>query len=66
MQNYDAALELARVCASQARISTSKEAAAELWRMAEEYQEQAARLNGGKWPEIGKPPLWVRGDASGK
>jgi hypothetical protein len=32
--------------------------------MAEEYQRQAAQLDGGELPEIGKPPLWVREDLS--
>lgn len=62
MQSYDDLVHLARLCGQESRISVIKEAAAELWRMAEEYQRQAARLDGGKLPEIGKPPLWVRDD----
>jgi hypothetical protein len=56
MQRNETLIELARLCAQQSRASTIKEAAAELWLMAKEYQEEAARLNGGKLPEIGKPP----------
>jgi hypothetical protein len=60
MQRHETLIELARLCAQQSRASTIKEAAAELWLMGKEYQEEAARLNGGKLAEIGKPPPWLR------
>jgi hypothetical protein len=51
MLTYDELVELASLCAHNARIATSKDVADELWRMAREYQDQAARL--GETPEIG-------------
>ena len=35
---YEDLVELARMCARNARITTSKDVADELWRMAKEYQ----------------------------
>ena len=45
---------LLRIHAHNARIATSKDVADELWRMAKEYQAQAAEL--GDFPEIGDEP----------
>ena len=57
MLTYEDVVELARLCARNARITMSREVADELWRMAKEYQAQAAKL--GDVPEIGdEPPLW--------
>ena len=50
---------MAALCARNSRIATSKEVAAELWRMAIEYQERAAKLDGGKQPEIGQRPSGI-------
>ena len=50
MLNYDDLVELARLCARNSRIATSRDVADELWRMAKEYQEMAAKL--GTLPEI--------------
>ena len=56
MMSYDELVELAGLCSRNSRITTSKEVATELWRMAREYQTQAAKL--GAFPEIGdEPPL---------
>jgi hypothetical protein len=55
MLTYDELVELASLCARNARIATSRDVADELWRMAREYQEQAARL--GEAPELGDKPL---------
>jgi hypothetical protein len=55
MQTY-----LATTCAKQAHITTSKDVAHELWRMAVGYQQQAARLDGGKLPDIGEKPAHLR------
>jgi hypothetical protein len=48
---------LARLRAQQSHASTVKEAAAELWLVAKEHQEEAARLNGGELFEIGNRRL---------
>ena len=54
---YEDLVELARMCARNARITTSRDVADELWRMA--YQAQAAEM--GDFPEIGdEPPLGSR------
>ena len=42
------------LCARNSRIATSRDVADELWRMAKEYQAQAAKL--GVPPEIGHEP----------
>ncbi len=60
MLNYDELVELARLCAHNARIATSREVADELWRMAKEYQAQAAKLDGSTVPEIGDDPVGSR------
>ena len=51
MLTYNELVELASLCARNARIATSKDVADELRRMAEEYRDQAARL--GEVPELG-------------
>jgi hypothetical protein len=38
-------IEIARLCARQAYLTTTKEAAAVLWRMAQEYFDKAAKLD---------------------
>jgi len=50
---YDELVEFARMCADQARITMAKDVAGALRRMAKEYQQRAAELNGGKLPDIG-------------
>ena len=55
MQTYDELAKKALFCANQARISYSmKDAAREAWRLAVEYQGQAAKL--GDAPNIGEKP----------
>jgi hypothetical protein len=49
---YTELLAFATSCANSARLTISP-------RMAMEYQEEAAKLNGGKLPEIGDPPIVV-------
>jgi len=51
MMTYEDLVELARLCARNARITTNREVADELWRMAKEYQAKAATL--GDFPDIG-------------
>jgi hypothetical protein len=48
--------DLSRACAMRnARMTTDRQVADELWRMAKEYQARAATL--GDFPEIGDEPL---------
>jgi hypothetical protein len=56
MLTYDELVELAKLCAHNARIATSREVVDELWRMAKEYQARAANVDGGTVPEIGDDP----------
>ena len=59
MQTYAELVELARMCAFNARATLDPRVAAELWKMALEYQEKAARLDGGRKPDIGPPPEFL-------
>jgi hypothetical protein len=59
MRTYDELATLARFCANQARTSSMKDAAREAWRLAVEYQGQAAEL--GEPPNIGEKPARVEG-----
>jgi hypothetical protein len=57
LPTYDDLAELARICARNARKAIRSEVvAAELWRMAKEYQARAAQLDSGQMPDIGPPP----------
>lgn len=55
MQTYYDLVELARICAGNARTTRNVGVAEEMWRLAREYQAKAA-VFGGKGPDIGKPP----------
>lgn len=48
-------IDLARICAAQSRLATSRDVAHVLWRLATDYVERAARLDGRR-PDIGDPP----------
>jgi len=54
MRTYSEASELATMCARNARLSSTKQVARELWKMAQEYQSEAAQL--GTMPDLGDPP----------
>ena len=54
MLTYIELVDLTQLCARNAWTTTSSEVADELWRMAKEYQAQAAEL--GDFPEIGDEP----------
>jgi len=54
MHTYSEAFELAIMCARNAHQSTNKQVARELWKMAQEYQAEAAKL--GRMPDLGNPP----------
>ena len=56
MQTYTDFMQLALICARNAHTASSKDVAAVLWRMAVEHRDKAARLNGGKAPDLGEPP----------
>ena len=57
LPTYDDLAELARICARNARKAIRSEVvAAELWKMATEYQVRAAQLDSGQMPDIGSPP----------
>jgi hypothetical protein len=52
MEAYDDLVQYARDCMRYAQTATCKEVAEELERVAREYQERAAQLDGGKLPDI--------------
>ena len=52
MPTYRDMVELAKICARQARVASNPEVAQELRRLAQEYQKKAADLDGGVLPEI--------------
>jgi hypothetical protein len=56
MRTYSEALELAKMCAKNARLSTDKRVVRELWKMAQEYQAEAAQLDNGRRPDLGNAP----------
>ena len=60
MDSVSDVAELAKVCANQARLTTSTEVARALWRMAKQYQARAAKLDNGTLPEIGEPPYLLK------
>jgi hypothetical protein len=57
MATYEALVKLALFCANQARTSVVKDAAREAWRLAVEYQSQAANL--GEPPDLGRKPRHI-------
>jgi hypothetical protein len=56
MPTHEDLAELAKICARHARGATDKDVATVLWKMAEDYQSEAVKLDSGKWPDIGEPP----------
>jgi hypothetical protein len=52
-QHYDNLVELARICSRQASLAESEDVARTLRRMAREYVQEAAKLDGGKIPDVG-------------
>ena len=49
--------EVARVLAMQSHVTSRKQVAHELWRLAQDYQVRAGALGAGTLPDIGDPPL---------
>ena len=60
MQTFDDFAELAKLCAAQARLTTSQDVAHALWKMATDYQQRAAKIDSGRLPEIGDPPVSLK------
>jgi hypothetical protein len=56
MRTCSEALELALMSARNARSASTKQAARELWKMAQEYQAEPAKLDNGRVPDLGSPP----------
>jgi hypothetical protein len=56
MRTYAEAAELAKMCARNARASSEKQVARELWKMAQEYQAEAAKLDDGRLLDLGTAP----------
>jgi hypothetical protein len=52
MQTHEDLVELAKICVGQARETKSRKVAAELRRMAKDYQKRAAELYNGKLPDL--------------
>jgi hypothetical protein len=55
-RTYNEAVKLAEMSARSARYASTKQIARELWKIAQEYQAEAAKLNGSTLPDIGEPP----------
>jgi hypothetical protein len=52
MPSYQELADLARLCWRLAAQTSADDVAQELRRMAREYQQQAAKLDGGKLPKL--------------
>jgi hypothetical protein len=42
-----------------ARYTSNKQTACELWKIAKEYRAEAAKLGDGGLPDVGDPPRWI-------
>ena len=56
MPTHEDLAELAKICARHTRGATNKDVATVLWKMAEDYQSEAVKVDNGKSPDIGEPP----------
>src|SRR3984957_16753720 len=61
MPTHEDLVQLARICARHARGATNKDVATVLWKMAENYQMEAVKLDSDKSPDIGAPPARIEG-----
>ncbi len=59
MRTYQSLVQLARTSARQAWLTSNPEVADLLWRMAKEYQAQAAEHVDAVELDIGNPPPWA-------
>jgi hypothetical protein len=46
--------------ARNARSASTEQVARELWKMAQEYQAEAAKLGKGRVPDLGSPPYRLK------
>jgi len=53
--------ELAVMSARCARGASNRRTARELWKIAQEYQAEAAQLDSDRVPDIGNPPQGLEG-----
>jgi hypothetical protein len=56
MPTYEDLVELAKICARQARATTDQSVATVLLEMAKEYQAEAAKFDSSLSHEVGVPP----------
>jgi hypothetical protein len=56
MPTYEDLVELAKICARQARAAADESVAAVLLEMAKEYQAEAAKFDSSKSHEVDEPP----------
>ena len=56
MRTYYDVFELAVMSARCARGASNKKVARELWKIAQEYQAEAAKVDSDRVPDIGEPP----------
>ena len=54
--SYKDLIELARIRAQQAHKAQSRAVAAKLWKMAKNYQHQAAQMDSGQLPDADPKP----------
>ena len=59
MHTYSEALKLALMSARNARFTSNKQTARELWKIAQEYQAEAAKFDNGRMPDLGDPPQGI-------
>jgi hypothetical protein len=52
--SYDKLTDMARLCWRQARLTQDKDVAALFRKMATEFQQAAAKFDGGKLPDLGE------------
>jgi hypothetical protein len=59
MRTYENLVQLARMSARQAWLSSNPQVADLLWRMAKEYEAKAGEYYGPADSDIGDPPPWA-------
>lgn len=60
METLAEMIEMAQLCARNARVANSRGVARTLWKMATEYRERAAKLDNGRMPDIGDRPVLLK------
>jgi hypothetical protein len=59
MRTYNEVLGLALMSARNAHLTSEKLTARGLWKIAQEYQGEAAKLDNGRLPDLGDPPQGI-------